>query len=73
MLNRPTHAPAAARLFPRALVAVALASLLVLPLMNRFSRTVHAAGGVSLNTIGVAVTQNFNALPTSGSATWTND
>jgi hypothetical protein len=32
-----------------------------------------AAGGVSLTTLGTAYTQNFDTLPSFGSATWTND
>src|ERR1043165_8461090 len=68
-----THAHKGTRLLRRALTAITLASLFIVPLTIRFSRTVHAAGGVSLNTIGVAATQNFNTLPASGSATWTND
>jgi uncharacterized delta-60 repeat protein/uncharacterized repeat protein (TIGR01451 family) len=73
MSNGLTHALKGTRLFRRALTAVVLASLLLLSLTAGFNRTVHAAGGVSLNTIGVAATQNFNTLPASGSATWTND
>lgn len=46
----------------RALTAVALASLFLLPLTARFNRTVQAAGSVSLNTISVPVTENFNTL-----------
>jgi predicted extracellular nuclease len=52
----------------RALAAlvIALASLLqIAPVM--------AAGPVSLTTLGTPYTQNFDALPTSGSATWTNN
>jgi uncharacterized delta-60 repeat protein/uncharacterized repeat protein (TIGR01451 family) len=74
MPNRLTHAPRTIRLFRRALTAVALVSTLLLQLTTtRFNQTVHAAGDVSLNTIGVAVTQNFDSLATSGTAnTWTD-
>jgi uncharacterized delta-60 repeat protein/uncharacterized repeat protein (TIGR01451 family) len=61
-----THSPKGARLSRRALTAVALASLFLLPLTARFNRTVQAAGDISLNTIGVAVTQNFDSLATTG-------
>jgi uncharacterized repeat protein (TIGR01451 family) len=33
----------------------------------------RAAGGISLTTLGTPYTQNFDTLPASGSATWTND
>lgn len=73
MSKGSTHSLKGTRLSRRALTAVALASLLLLPLTARFNRTVQAAGDISLNTIGVAVTQNFDSLATTGTAnTWTD-
>lgn len=68
MSKGPTHSFKVTRLSRRALTAVALASLFLLPLTASFNRTVHAAGDISLNTIGVTVTQNFDSLATTGTA-----
>jgi len=74
MSKGSTHALKGTRLLRRALTAITLASLFIVPLTLRFTQTVHAAGGVSLNSIGVAVTQNFDTLATTGTAnTWTDD
>lgn len=62
MSNALTHAVKGTRLTRRALTAVALASLLLLPLTASFNRTVQAAGSISLNTMSVPVTENFNSL-----------
>lgn len=73
MSNGFTYALRGTRLFRRALTVAALSSLLLLQLTTRFGQTVHAAGDVSLNTIGAAVTQNFDSLSTTGTAnTWTD-
>jgi uncharacterized delta-60 repeat protein/uncharacterized repeat protein (TIGR01451 family) len=57
-----THSSRGTRLLRRALTAITLASLFIVPLTIRFGRTVHAAGTISLNTISVPVTENFNTL-----------
>lgn len=46
--------------------AIGMAGLLTMPLLSRWTRTVHAVGDVSLNTMFVASTQNFDSLATSG-------
>ncbi len=56
-------------------VAISLAALLAVPLISKWTRTVHAAGDVSLTTIGTAVTQNFDTLansPVDSTPTWTD-
>src|ERR1041384_8154610 len=67
MSNRLTHAPRTIRLFRRTLVAIALASMLVLlPLASVFA--------VNLNTVNTAVTQNFDTMtPNSATATLPTD
>jgi uncharacterized delta-60 repeat protein/uncharacterized repeat protein (TIGR01451 family) len=64
------------RSYRRLVTALALSSFLLVLLLQvvpRFSRTVYAAGDVSLNTLFVAVTQNFDSLATTGTAnTWTD-
>lgn len=62
MSKGSAHSTKGARPFRRALTAVALASLFIVPLAARFNRTVHAAGTISLNTISVPVSENFNTL-----------
>ncbi len=50
------------------------ATLTVLALMaSSFVWTTPASAQVSLSTIGTPYTQNFDSLPASGSATWTNN
>src|ERR1041385_4292088 len=49
-------------LFRGLIVAVAFGALVSVPLVSRYTRTVHAAGSISLNTTGVPVTENFNTL-----------
>ncbi|RPJ17006.1 MAG: hypothetical protein EHM33_33355, partial [Chloroflexi bacterium] len=48
-------------------------TILALLLMALPMQSALAAGPVSLTTLGTAYTQNFDSLPSSGSATWTND
>src|SRR3954470_17956866 len=62
------------RRFSYNLIFVAvLTALLSATFISKWTRTVHAAGDVSLNTIGTAVTQNFDSLLTTGTAnTWTD-
>src|ERR1043166_6344215 len=63
-------------LFRSVVVAIAIAAVGLAVLHPRFTRTVHAAGGVSLNTIGTAVTQNFDTLastPVNTNVAWADD
>ena len=63
----------ARQLFRGLIVAVAFGALVSVPLLSRYTRTVQAVGDVSLNTMGVAATQNFDTLATAGTAnTWTD-
>lgn len=62
MSKAPTHSPKGTRLSRRALTAVALAAtLLLLPL--------NAALAINLNTVETPVTQNFNTIGTTATAT----
>ncbi len=51
--------------YRRMVTALALSSILVIQLLHlvpRFSQTVHAAGSVSLSSLGTTYTENFNTL-----------
>src|SRR3954463_3857146 len=53
--------------------AAVLTALLSATFVSKWTRAVQAAGDVSLNTIGTAVTQNFDSLATTGTTnTWTD-
>jgi uncharacterized delta-60 repeat protein/uncharacterized repeat protein (TIGR01451 family) len=53
-------------LFRSLIIMIAIAAIGIAVLHPRLTRTVHAAGDVSLNTIGTAVAQNFDTLATTG-------
>lgn len=50
-----------------------VADFLQKPDANAVRETILAPNSLSLTTLGVPITQNFNALPASGSATWANN
>jgi uncharacterized protein len=50
-----------------------LITILALIMMALPMQSALAAGSVSLTSLGTLYTQNFDTLPASGSATWTND
>src|ERR1043165_3896610 len=62
-------------LFRTLIVALAFGALVSVPLLSRYTRTVQAVGDVSLNTMGVAATQNFDtwaSTPVNTNVTWTD-
>src|SRR5688500_418613 len=70
--NGPKYVPVRFRLISLLLVI----SLLALAIPTQFLRIIPTAeaavGALNINTLGTPLTQNFDALPASGSATWTN-